>query len=199
MPVKRCDGGSPGPSAPLTVVRPCHPKKLIQFCLEDPKICVTDFGESFFTADRNTNRELQTAVSVAAPEILLQSWSLVGPPSDIWSLACMLWEILSNTMLFAAIFPRRRYLLVEIETTLDSANLVPPSWRFKVPEGRKVNRGLQVRMSKFNKNVDEGHRFDELELAELTRLFVRMLKWDPGDRITAADVVEGLPSRWRSA
>ncbi|KAL7267783.1 hypothetical protein RUND412_009615 [Rhizina undulata] len=195
-PVERLDGGSPSPSAPVTVIRPCHPRLLIPFCFKDPKICVIDFGEAFFAADQNPKRELHTALSVVVSEILLEDWNKVGPQSDIWTLTCTIFEILGDHRLFEAVFNDPGEVLQEIVAALNGADNPPESWRSKFPEKEEPARCLKERVAGLIRSKVEGDRFEDVELEALLGLLEKMLKYDPRDRMPAADVAEGLPPQW---
>jgi serine/threonine-protein kinase SRPK3 len=196
-PIKRIDGSSPGPSAPETVVRPCNPRRFISFCHEDPKLCVTDFGEAFFAADRKPNRELHTALSVAAPEILLEDWDEVGSHSDVWALACTIFEILADHRLFEAAFDEPEEVLLEIVSALNGADNFPEKWNSKFPESEQPNRDLKDRVAGLIRSEDAEDRFQEGELQALTVVLEKMLKYNPRERIPAAEVVERLPEEWK--
>ncbi|KAI0844812.1 kinase-like protein [Daldinia vernicosa] len=61
-------------------------------------IAIIDFGESFFTATPPISTGIPELY--AAPEVLLQGYGTLGPHSDIWSLACTLFEVRTGSPLF---------------------------------------------------------------------------------------------------
>ncbi|KAF3064737.1 SRSF protein kinase 3 [Daldinia childiae] len=62
-------------------------------------IAIIDFGESFFTATPPISTGIPEIY--AAPEVLLRGYGTLGSHSDIWSLACTLFEVRTGSPLFA--------------------------------------------------------------------------------------------------
>ncbi|KAI0139965.1 kinase-like protein [Hypoxylon sp. NC0597] len=89
-------GEDPQPHAPKYCVRQISE----EWCktLISDSVVIGDFGESFHAQ----NPPLTTGIPelYAAPEILLEG--VPGPASDIWSLACTIYEIKTHDILFAS-------------------------------------------------------------------------------------------------
>jgi len=87
------------PSAPQYLVLPVDAASINPQYLTD-QTCIIDFSESY---DFSTPpQELGTPLSYCAPEIIFHNPA--GPASDIWALACTLFEIRSGQLLVHAGF-----------------------------------------------------------------------------------------------
>jgi serine/threonine-protein kinase SRPK3 len=115
--ITRHDGQPSTPHAPEYAVMPVDPKALLSLCLT-ASVCVkfADFGEAFLSTGMTAAIPLHTPVCFAAPE--LQFLDLVGPASDIWSLACMMNQILSGRVLCPSFDADRNRVLREMVFTL---------------------------------------------------------------------------------
>ncbi|KAI4864582.1 kinase-like protein [Hypoxylon rubiginosum] len=97
--VKTESGRPPGPRAPEYSVQPVDS----YWCrsLSTKSIAVIDLGQSYFM--ESPPRSTGIPSLYAPPEILFDGTGTPGPYSDIWSLACTLFEVRTGTQLFASI------------------------------------------------------------------------------------------------
>ncbi|OTA82972.1 hypothetical protein M434DRAFT_47944, partial [Hypoxylon sp. CO27-5] len=95
--VETVSGSSPGPRAPEYCVESAD-----QFWCEKMltnSITIIDFGESFFTDSPPKSTGVPTLY--AAPEVMFRT-TTPGTYSDIWSLACIIYEICAGDPLFVS-------------------------------------------------------------------------------------------------
>ncbi|KAI1774324.1 kinase-like domain-containing protein [Hypoxylon cercidicola] len=99
--IETVSGQPPGPRAPEYRVQPVDN----YWCqkLSTNSIAVIDFGESFFMESPPKSTGIPSLY--AAPEILFEGAGVPGPYSDIWSLACTVFEVRTNDPLFASGLP----------------------------------------------------------------------------------------------
>lgn len=98
-PVILVNGGSPGPEAPGYIVRAANLAHLKPEMLTGD-VCLIDFGESYRMAEPPEDLGIPTAY--CSPELLLEHKP--GTPSDLWALACTIFEIVSGRKLFPDMF-----------------------------------------------------------------------------------------------
>lgn len=211
--IQRIDGQPATPAAPKYVVRPPHPSPLFRYCMTGPcSVKIVDFGEAFLTASAEAVGDLYTPVSIAAPEIVFKDAAAVGMPVDIWALACTVYEILGDQRLLTSFMAYRDEILVEMVRTLGK---LPEKWwgkwdarqryfeedgTFKpdcadlIGEPRTVDIGERVR--RLIRDTD-GHLGLE-ECFVLEQMLGGMLRYEPGDRIQAQELVGLLPATWDS-
>ncbi|KAI1099045.1 kinase-like protein [Jackrogersella minutella] len=106
--VETVSGNPPGPRAPEYCVAPADTlwcEKLLT-----RSITMIDFGESFFA--NSPPKSTGVPDMYAAPEVLLHS-DIPGTHSDIWSLACLIFEICAGNPLFISDFGIGLYSTVQ--------------------------------------------------------------------------------------
>ncbi|PLB42182.1 protein kinase-like protein [Aspergillus candidus] len=100
VPVTRYDGQPPPPGVPKHGVIPiwlgASSKKIT---LPEARIILTDFGETFSPA-REKRFESRTPLLIRPPEALFEPTRPLTFSSDIWSLACTIWDIVAQRSLF---------------------------------------------------------------------------------------------------
>ncbi|KAI6081470.1 kinase-like protein [Hypoxylon rubiginosum] len=96
--IETTSGEPAGPRAPEYSVQPVDQR----WCkkLWTNSIAIIDFGESFFTESPPQSTGIPALY--AAPEVLFKGTGSLGPHSDIWSLACTIYEIRTVAPLFAS-------------------------------------------------------------------------------------------------
>lgn len=206
--VQRLDGGPLGPGVPSHATLPALLfVKSVE--VEDPRICITDFGESWF-GDAVQPKSHNTPMLYRPPEALFAK-ELIGFPSDIWTLACFVFEIMGERPLFESFFAHEPEVVSEMVSCLGP---LPPSWwdaweersNYFVENGVwRTDVGLRSRplRSRFQTMGRQKHP-DPLSPEEAESLAVMlstMLEYDPAKRASATDVVNsdwmtrwGLPS-----
>ncbi|KAI0023840.1 protein kinase-like protein [Xylariomycetidae sp. FL0641] len=94
------DGDLPGPRAPEYVVK--NADSYWSEKLTTRSIAIIDFGEAFFRNE--PPKRLGIPIIYAAPEALFPGCGQASSATDIWSLACTLWEIRTSWPLFDSAF-----------------------------------------------------------------------------------------------
>ncbi|KAG4440435.1 hypothetical protein IFR05_004079 [Cadophora sp. M221] len=120
VPVERIDGLTVGPEAPrycVELAMMCIPSDEI----ENPKILISDFGESFFSNEEYDR--LASPMILLPPEFLFEEG--FGPSVDIWTLGCTLYEILGERPLFEAFMSDKDDVIAETISTLGD---LPDRW-----------------------------------------------------------------------
>jgi len=203
-PVIRMDGGPLTPAAPRYAVRPPNPLRLAKlFLTEDCNIKITDFGEWFLSADAEGPELLNTPIALAAPEIIF--CDALSPKVDVWSLACVIFEVLSDHSLFESFFEDCDEVLVEMVRTF--GRLPERWWRqwdsrstffdddgmFKPDLGDLTRRArtvdLKERLGQIRRRDGDGQMELSGDLDGLEVVLGRMLRYEPEDRIGVEEVV----------
>lgn len=102
----------------------CVPPAMIFQSSEDialAQILISDFGESFFQNEERT--ELHTPILLTAPEIFFHERA--SQASDVWTLACTLYEILGESPIFEGFMPDHDHAIAEMVSTLGR---LPKRW-----------------------------------------------------------------------
>ncbi|KAI5778529.1 kinase-like domain-containing protein [Geopyxis carbonaria] len=224
-PIQRHDGKPVAPYAPVYEVEPVDPFCLLPLLGLDEdhgvefsaQVRIADFGEAFFDSSK---RRTGVPVAYAAPEVLqmpsndqcpptnLQPAAtaepnpddtrsestgpptpVLGPPSDIWTLAVSLFELLSGKMLFPGCGLQGDKVLRQIAGALESAEL--QSLAGPTDGGGRPVVGMEERLE-----LLEVLGRDQDEAGVAMRVLRMMLKVDPKERPTAAEVVQALPIDW---
>ncbi|KAI1411806.1 kinase-like protein [Hypoxylon sp. FL1857] len=94
--IETVSGQTPTPRAPEYCVIPA--REFWSETLFTKTIAIIDFGESFFADSPPKSTGIPSLY--AAPEVLFQGPIIPGFPSDIWSLACTLFEVRTYAPLF---------------------------------------------------------------------------------------------------
>ena len=210
--VKRLDGAPPGPQAPTNCVRPARlMNKNNQ--ISNPRICISDFGEAWFSTEAKFKKKLHTPVPSLPPEAFFEK-SLLGFPADIWTLACTINEIMGQRALFECFAPDMDFIVAEMISCLGT---LPQrwwhawkarkeffeedgSWRTDMTRPHEAkSRPLSQRLLENGREIDVN--FPDLERHCLENMLSAMLEYEPAKRATAKDLVEsewmlrwGLPS-----
>lgn len=183
----------------------------MKFCFTDAcSVQIADFGEALPPACEKMVKDLNTPVGIAAPEILFED-GMVRLPVDIWALACTLYEILSDTRLLQSFFADRDEIVAEMVSALGK---LPDRWWHKwenrsryfeedgafKPDTEVTEISLKERVERLNQGRDGPvqHGFDAQELSALKQMFVRMLRYEPAERIQIEEILRLLPASWEN-
>ncbi|KUM58295.1 hypothetical protein ACN42_g8854 [Penicillium freii] len=160
------------------------------------QILISDFGESFF--DNEERNELHTPILLTAPEIFFHERA--SQASDVWTLACTLYEILGERPLFEGFMPDQDHVIAEMVSTLghlpkrwwDSWRnkkdffLEDGSWRLDTerchaPYCRPLHERLRIMERGEDPMTCE---FGPEEMTSLEKLLRAMLTYEPSGRAT---------------
>ena len=168
--------------------------------MADASIRIVDFGESFFST-KCIPRDLHTPVCFAAPEVLFRDH--VGPPSDIWALACLLYNVFGNSTLFESYDRDRDEVLGEMARILGRfPNRWWDQWAKRADyfaedvtghDGDKTTSvvDIQTRLQGIPRDTLVG--LEPEEIAAFERILLGMLRFEPDERMSAKEVVQLLP------
>ena len=92
--------------------------------LADATILLTDFGEAF-SPSQEERFESHTPLVIRPPEAGFEPTRPLSFPSDIWTLACSIWEILGQRSLFEGFLATEDYMIRE---QVDTLGILPPEW-----------------------------------------------------------------------
>lgn len=106
VPVTRRDGESLSPNIPAKAVVPLFLGKYAEkFSLSDAQPLLSDFGEAFSpTLEVRLGQDCHTPPAFRAPEAKFEPQAPLTYPSDIWSLATTIWEIIGMKAIFSTDF-----------------------------------------------------------------------------------------------
>ena len=206
-PNRRVDDGPLGPEVSSYSVFPVD-MTIPAERIEKSRIRISDFGEAFSGEPPKT---LRTPIFLLPPEVIFHEEP--GPAADIWTLACIIYEILGETSLFQTLFASKDDILAEMISTLGP---LPsrwwPLWQNRpkyftedgswIPElqGRlpQITRPLKERLWNMGRGrTPEQCEFSVEEMASLGKLLAAMLVYEPSERITIDEVVESdYMTRW---
>ena len=207
-PVRTLDGSPPDPQAPKEVVKSVDTTvHSFQPCLQE-NIVVIDLGQSFDVNALPKDYEAGTTMTHFSPESRFDN--IVTTASDIWGLACTIFEIRAGRPLFNSFMVSHSTILCE---TVFSLGKLPDPWWGKF-EGRdewfeengqpkppdemiSIRQLLEGIGAEDTPTMDNdgpmiepvGTRLKEEEIVLLADLLEKMLKYRPEERITIQDVV----------
>jgi serine/threonine-protein kinase SRPK3 len=117
-----------------------------EIVLGDEKIVLSDFGVSFNPA-KELRFSSKTLPLLQPPEARFSDQPL-SFPSDIWTLACTIWEIFGQRPLFEAFFPSADRVTME---QVEALGILPPEW------WRKWSRRLEWFDEEGESKTSKGH------------------------------------------
>ncbi|OOG00508.1 hypothetical protein ASPCADRAFT_502804 [Aspergillus carbonarius ITEM 5010] len=160
--------------------------------LADATILLTDFGEAF-SPSQEERFESHTPLVIRPPEAGFEPTRPLSFPSDIWTLACSIWEILGQRSLFEGFLATEDYMIRE-----------QGRWSARYDKfhenGNPKNRELlRTWADRFADSVQEPRQKRTMPVIEpeeseaIFSLLRSMLSFRPDDRPTAKQVSE---SEW---
>ncbi|KAI4152834.1 MAG: hypothetical protein L6R39_001729 [Caloplaca ligustica] len=209
--IHRVDGAPLGPEVPEYSVMPAQ-TLIVCDEVSDPRICISDFGEAWLSTD-TPPEDLHTPLPYLPPETTFAR-DQFGFPADVWTLACSVYEIMGERMLYEVYFGDRDDVLAEMVSCLGP---LPQHWRdawqawgkffqedgsWRTDMTRHDSKSRPLHQRVFH---DMGRENDpEFSIAEaesLERMLRAMFQYEPAKRATIDDVVKsdwmthwGLPS-----
>ncbi|TDL19863.1 kinase-like protein [Rickenella mellea] len=210
------DGSPHGPHAPLQVVYPIDTFNFFSTSAVREDILLIDFGSSFFGDDMPADYGPCTPLHYMSPEGYFDS--RISFPSDVWALACVIFEIRAGCPLFEPFLAGRNSILQEMVEAL--GKFPEPwwsSWDYRKrlfeeetgePKPDEVQKAEGVLCTATKRSLREivqqiGEPYDasveientvtpleDGEIDLLVDLLSKMLKHRPEDRITMTEVVQ---------
>ncbi|KAJ5958578.1 uncharacterized protein N7479_005728 [Penicillium vulpinum] len=209
VPITRCDGEPLPPNAPTKAVVPLLLGRYAEnFSLSDAHPLLSDFGEAFSPASKaRLGKDCHTPIAFRAPEAKFESKVPLGYPSDIWSLATAIWEIIGMKAIFSTEFVHEDEVVAQ---HIDVLGPMPSEWwqrwegrpRFFDEDGNPTKRYMENKWPPFEESFEIGVQKWRREIgSEITEdektafldLMRRMLSFRPEERPTAEEV---LMSDW---
>ncbi|KAI2793733.1 hypothetical protein POX_a00317 [Penicillium oxalicum] len=208
-PVQRIDGQPLTAEAPQTCVEPIRWRPVPEeITPTGARIMLADYGESW-TADSQVRCDSTVPDVYQPPEARWDPRTPMSRPSDIWTLACTLWDLVAWYPLFGTWYHGNKDITAEQNAVLGK---LPRGWYSQW--GRKSS----YRRSRFdheNRPIDpekypdlEGRfetvvqrcrremgmaTMEEAEKEAFLEMLRSMLKWQPAERLTADAI---LRSSW---
>lgn len=199
--VHRVDGAPLGAEAPPTSVMPAQ---TLLSCdkVKDPRISIADFGESWLSKEMPPRQDLNTPVVYLPPESTFAKDS-IGFPADVWTLACSIYEIMGERVLFEGFFPDRDDIIAEMVSCLGPLPqhwwdawdrrgdffLEDGSWRTDMERCHdSKSRPLAYRIQGMGRESDPG--FCAEEAKSLEEMLRSMFEYEPAKRASVKDVAE---------
>jgi serine/threonine-protein kinase SRPK3 len=125
--VETLDSSLPGPHAPRELVQPVSNYDISSPSFLEENIVVADFGQSYDITAPPKGYKPGTVLHYFSPEARLDN--VVTPASDIWGLACTIFEIRAGFSLFASFLASESSILQDIVSTLGK---LPEPWWSKI-------------------------------------------------------------------
>ncbi|KAJ5197029.1 hypothetical protein N7449_007508 [Penicillium cf. viridicatum] len=209
VPITRRDGEPLPPNAPTKAVVPLLIGKYAdEFSLSDAHPLLTDFGEAFPPAsETRIGKDCHTPNAFRAPEAKFESQMPLGYPSDIWSLATAIWEIIGMKAIFSTDFVDGDQIAAQ---HIDVLGPMPSEWwqhwearsrffdqhgypmeSYKENKWPSLEESFETGVQKWRRKM--GGEIEEDEKVAFLDLMRRMLSFRPEERPTAEEV---LMSDW---
>ncbi|KFY78568.1 hypothetical protein V499_02312 [Pseudogymnoascus sp. VKM F-103] len=186
-PVVRFDGQKLPPGIPTHGTVPVWlGKPSDEVRLPEAKILLMDFGEAFEPA-REEKYVSHTPLCTRPPEAHFEPSKPLSFPSDVWSLACAIWSILGQRPLFD---PWLANIDDVTRWQVDAFGILPPEWWLLWEDRDRFRFSTQEPRQKEGMGL-----FEQDEEKALLAMLRSMLRYEPGDRSTAGEV---LGSEWMS-
>lgn len=194
----------PSPGVPAHVYTPIWMgKPSNKISLGESKLLLADFGTAF-CPDEESRFDSYTPLEIRPPEARFEPTKPLAFASDVWSLGCMIWAILGvKPFLGAWLFGPESAAAAQI----DALGPMPDEWWEKWEARTKTEsfdgngkpkpgRGVWTFEQRFEDSIQQPRKEGGMEMIaedERRAIFemVRgMLKFSPGDRVSAHQVLE---------
>ncbi|VUC36820.1 unnamed protein product [Clonostachys rosea] len=174
--------------------------------LPDAQILLVDFSEAFYP-DKEKKFESRTPALLRPPEARFESNQALGLSSDIWTLACSMWEVLGQGPLFKSFFRDEDVIAAQQVEALSP--LLPAWWKRWEARGEWFTEAgdpikedtdeVETLEDKFKISMQQSRvaekmpLFDAQEEREILKMFRSMLVFAPKSRATIGQVID---SEW---
>uniref|UniRef100_A0A0W0G6R6 non-specific serine/threonine protein kinase n=1 Tax=Moniliophthora roreri TaxID=221103 RepID=A0A0W0G6R6_MONRR len=117
------DRSPPGPCAPVELVAPIDQSRFTDCSLLQEDVLLIDFGQSFNASHPPVGYEPATAFNYQSPEARFES--RIDTASDVWALACTIFEMRAGFPLFESFLGSDDHVLKE---TVQMLGKLPDPW-----------------------------------------------------------------------
>lgn len=206
--IEALDGSPPGPQAPPELVAPVDTgvRSFLSFLEEN--IVVIDFGQSFAVNAPPNGYNAGTAMHYFSPEARFDN--IVSTASDIWGLACAIFEIRAGRPLFTPFMASHSSVLLDTALTLgklpgpwwnafkgrhqcfeENGELKPPHKMYPIrAQLEKIGNDDMPPTDDYGPMIEPaGTLLEEEEIVLLNDLLEMMLKYRPEERMGIEEVV----------
>ncbi|OAA44113.1 protein kinase domain protein [Metarhizium rileyi] len=170
--------------------------------IQDAKILLSDFGVAF-QPQKESRLQSNTPINVRPPETRFEQSTPLTPAADIWSLACMIWDVMAQRPLFGEILATSDMMTSQQVNTLgtlprDWWDKWNAKWEFFKQDGTPIeSRRTPSWSRRFERDIQEprhennlGGILDTEEVQAFTSMLQSMLAYRPANRPTAEEVLK---------
>ncbi|KAI0115513.1 kinase-like domain-containing protein [Nemania sp. FL0031] len=193
-PVRSVDGRALTSHLPNYIVRPIYFKlRSMREGLHTSTVKIIDFGEAFHYS--RSADALRTPMPVRAPETIFDN--LVDYRSDMWSMACLLFELVAGQPPIDSLTRGRALLVGQM---MEFCGEVPDRWR-----GKLYRMGIRRAESTSNPpymllewlekilsltfNDNKVAQFTRQDLVKVCELVAGLMKFEPSSRASAKEIM----------
>ncbi|KAH6612603.1 serine protein kinase [Boeremia exigua] len=201
-PIRRVDGAPLEPSMPQYLVMPTDYPHDCESAFGPVKII--DFGQCFSSND--IPLELHTPISVRPPEVVFKD--KVDYRMDLWSMGCMLFELVTKQLPFDALMQTPSGLVAQMLERTDEA--LPRRWqeiwrpmslenqarrdklraKYSLPLEAGRQYGLQEWLHKMYFETEQRVDLSQEDMFKVGALIHRMLRLEPAARPSARELLQ---------
>ncbi|KGO75295.1 hypothetical protein PITC_001080 [Penicillium italicum] len=206
VPISRCDGQPLTPNVPAEAVKELWlGKHAKDFTLSDTHLTLSDFGEAFSPAfQTKLGRQCCTPFAFRAPEATFEPEAPLSYPSDIWSLATAIWDIVGMQSIFSTDSWEEDDVLSQ---HIDVLGPMPSDWwqrwegklKFFDESGHSteyhkknkwypLDQSFETQVQKWRRGVADEMQDDEK--TAFLNMMRQMLMFRPEERLTVKQVLE---------
>lgn len=205
QPVVRNDGESRTAHVPSNVYEAIWMgKPTEELTLDDAKLILIDFGVAFNPSQEQRLNSC-APIDIRPPETRFEPTTPLTFASDIWSLACAIWNLLAQRPIFGEILATPDIITSQ---QVISLGRLPTAWwhkwetrrNFFAEDGTPIeSRRTPSWDTSFERDIQQPRReqsmgaLDDKEAAAFTGLLRSMLAYKPEDRPTTKEILE---SEW---
>ncbi|TQV90313.1 protein kinase domain-containing protein [Cordyceps javanica] len=169
--------------------------------IQDAKILLSDFGVAS-QPEKESQLQSNTPINFRPPETRFEQKTPLTPAADIWSLACMIWDVMAQRPLFGEILATTDMITSQHINTLgafprDWWNKWDAKWKFFKSDGTPIeSQRTPSWSSRFERDIqgprrekNMGGSLDIEEAQAFTFMLRSMLAYQPADRPTAEEIL----------
>lgn len=207
VPITQCSGEPLPPNVPAKAVLPMFLEKSSEeLTLPEAHILVSDFGEAFAPASEvRLGQDSHAPLHYRPPEAKFEPDTPLSYPSDIWSLATAIWDIIGGETIFGNAWVTEDEIASQY---IDVLGPLPSDWwlkwqgrsQFFSEDGKSTEWHQRNKWPPLEQTFEgsvqgyrEGDKIGAEEKVAFLRLMRQMMAFRPNERLTADEV---LRSEW---